>query len=621
MNAKAICNCSVAQIFWNYDQLIPNCLGFKIERIDKATGNAEILPAWVGFTSQSNQDWKPKDTSVWPIQKFNWRDLTATAGKTYRYRITPMTGTVDRLKPLIAQQQTTNDVTISPDLGEFKAYFTNGILSTQGLVHYLQDQHQLPNSTNLMSHITVPGDTLRNKLAGFSISALKLLLEKAKAEGGKLYCALYELNDEELIDTLLSVPKNQLFLILSNTPTNESVLKKYRKTSKDLMAGYLNKKNFQYRVVPANHIGHNKFVLYVNASGDPEAVLSGSTNWTVTGLCAQSNNELIIESAAVGKFYKDYWDRLWTDTVKNDSKQGQDLRTADNQVNSSAVGNTTVDIWYSPNTKGSSKGTVMPSDLKEVFELMSAAKQAILFLVFQPGSPSILDQALLCQENNPNLFIRGAATDPAAVDNYETSLYHFGIKTPDTVVAASAVNDQFAYWQKELLKTQGAHAIIHDKIVVIDPFSPNCVVITGSHNLGYKASYCNDENMVIVKGNEPLAAAYATHILDVYDHYRWRFQLEARTGDRNTFFGLVENDSWQKKYFSSKKNQLRQFWATLPVTNGKKANAPIVGAGDAKITAKKAAVKKAKKVTKKVAVKTAKPAIKKSAKAKTKQMK
>jgi phosphatidylserine/phosphatidylglycerophosphate/cardiolipin synthase-like enzyme len=43
-------------------------------------------------------------------------------------------------------------------------------------------------------------------------------------------------------------------------------------------------------------------------------------------------------------------------------------------------------------------------------------------------------------------------------------------------------------------------AIIHDKIVVIDPFAENCVVITGSHNLGYKASYANDENMLIIKG-------------------------------------------------------------------------------------------------------------------------
>jgi hypothetical protein len=36
---------------------------------------------------------------------------------------------------------------------------------------------------------------------------------------------------------------------------------------------------------------------------------------------------------------------------------------------------------------------------------------------------------------------------------------------------------------------QAGHAVIHDKIVMIDPFSDNCVVVTGSHNAGYEASY------------------------------------------------------------------------------------------------------------------------------------
>ena len=37
-------------------------------------------------------------------------------------------------------------------------------------------------------------------------------------------------------------------------------------------------------------------------------------------------------------------------------------------------------------------------------------------------------------------------------------------------------------------------------------------MITGSHNLGFKASYANDENMLIVQGNQALAQAYAVHV-------------------------------------------------------------------------------------------------------------
>jgi len=35
--------------------------------------------------------------------------------------------------------------------------------------------------------------------------------------------------------------------------------------------------------------------------------------------------------------------------------------------------------------------------------------------------------------------------------------------------------------------------------VVIDPLSPDCVVLTGSHDLGYRASYTNDENLLFIR--------------------------------------------------------------------------------------------------------------------------
>jgi len=59
------------------------------------------------------------------------------------------------------------------------------------------------------------------------------------------------------------------------------------------------------------------------------------------------------------------------------------------------------------------------------------AQQAILFLVFQPGEPSVVDQAGDLQAKNPGLFVHGAA----------------------------AIDDQFGFWERELLKSSpGAHA-------------------------------------------------------------------------------------------------------------------------------------------------------------------
>jgi phosphatidylserine/phosphatidylglycerophosphate/cardiolipin synthase-like enzyme len=59
------------------------------------------------------------------------------------------------------------------------------------------------------------------------------------------------------------------------------------------------------------------------------------------------------------------------------------------------------------------------------------------------------------------------------------------------------------------------HAIIHSKIIIIDPFT-NPVIITGSHNFSISASAKNDENMLIIKGNKELAERYCVHIMSAY---------------------------------------------------------------------------------------------------------
>jgi len=557
MPAIAISNNDVAFIAWRLERKISNCLGFAIYRKD-SSGMEKCLPAWVGFQGQSNAAWQPKTTAIWPVQKFTWRDLTATRGETYTYRIVPMTGTPNNLVPQNASALTTNAVSITEKRGDFSAYFNRGILSTQSLSHQLpQGPSGLPNYTKLIGRIDQPGDPLRNRLSGQLREAMLGLFDHVKTQGGELYCALYELTDPELEQQLLAA-RNFVHLILSNTGTDDAENAPARQALHE--AGL----DITDRMVGSGHIGHNKFVVYVDAHGQPAAVWTGSTNWTQTGLCAQCNNGIWIESPALATIYLDYWNRLKTDG----SAQGSQFRSDNDQTHDIKAdgGRTDITLWFSPNTKQKNKpsgaAAPTPDDVNVVFQAMQNAQEAILFLVFQPGSPSVVDKAAEIQDNNPNLFIHGAATDPGAVNDFNTHLFHrTGAQTDTDVVAAAALNDQFGYWEKELLKSSpGAHAIIHDKIIVIDPFSPNCVVITGSHNLGYRASYNNDENLLIIRGNNALAAAYAAHVMDVYDHYRWRFMVQQKGNAAWT--GLVTNDAWQDRYFKAGTGSNREldFW-------------------------------------------------------------
>jgi len=74
--------------------------------------------------------------------------------------------------------------------------------------------------------------------------------------------------------------------------------------------------------------------------------------------------------------------------------------------------------------------------------------------------------------------------------------------------------------------------------------------VMGSHNLGYKASYENDENLVIIRNNPALAQAYAVHVLDVYEHYRFRaVQEEIIAQGKQPWDGFLEtSDAWLKPW-------------------------------------------------------------------------
>jgi phosphatidylserine/phosphatidylglycerophosphate/cardiolipin synthase-like enzyme len=223
--------------------------------------------------------------------------------------------------------------------------------------------------------------------------------------------------------------------------------------------------------------------------------------------------------------------------------------------------------WFSPNTpKPRGKNTANekhPPDMAALVDHINRAQQAILFLAFYPGTPSIANWAADALRKNKNLFVRGCVTNKSASEGFYYELKGItppkkvpGAKTPvkqdPRVIGAEAFDGKIIPkgWQQEILNA--GFAIIHDKIVVIDPFSDNCVVVTGSHNLGHKASFNNDENLAIIKGNKKLAVAYATHVLDVYDHFAWRYTVK-RLGVNGADQSLKSTpDEWLDQYFDDR---------------------------------------------------------------------
>jgi phosphatidylserine/phosphatidylglycerophosphate/cardiolipin synthase-like enzyme len=634
VKAKAFCNDAVAYLAWETDEKVPGSLGFMITRIFVDTGERRVLPTWVAFKSQSNPDWEEQDTSVWPIQKFSWRDLTLRRSRNtldmrtgplrVKYEIqavgpmkkglapVPETDTAQPGKytgkkiPLAFYGDAfeTNEIVASNDIGDVSVGFNNGILSTQNLRKQLRTpKGKTPSAAQVTKRIGTVDDPLRTFLAGDVLPLLRTLFERAEAEDGQIHAALYELSDPELVDLLVQYA-DRLHLILSTAgkddktgewdTTNAAARKRLHKA---VGADRMQDRMFN----TSAGIAHNKFAVLL-VKDKPKAVWTGSTNWTPTGLCAQTNNTIVFRSATVAGHYLAYWNRLHEDeqpvpkplSKPNKANQGTALRLADMKPSNATIdgGATKVQLWFSPNTekRGSAATRTVPPDLAVVFDLMSKARHAIFFLVFNPGRTSAeggedlntaISAALAYGRHRPGLFIAGAISDPTALPGYQQrkpdepkdkaplpAIFSPAGAPNVLMVRAAALEDPIGDFDKELLKI--GYAIVHDKIIVIDPLSAkDCVVITGSHNLGFKASYANDENLAIIRGNTELASAYAVHVLDVYEHYRFRAVQEERLRDavlagkqvKNTVNHgfLSEDDTWQDKYVAPDVPDLRSY--------------------------------------------------------------
>jgi phosphatidylserine/phosphatidylglycerophosphate/cardiolipin synthase-like enzyme len=625
MPAIAFSNNDIALVAWTFGRHLPGCLGFAIHQID-ADGKDTVLPALARFATQDKN--AKLTTEQAPIQKFWWKDLFAKRGGTYTYRIVPMGGTpggtlmpLGDVDPLVS-----NPVTLTEKRPPFSAYFNRGIVATQALSHALNDR---PSVAALTPHIVDPADPIRIRLMGQLAEGVTSLLDRADRDGGTINAALYELNDPNGLEKRLQAADHgdakSRNVILGNEQAVDPSTKAAIEDADSENRAALKAAGVTVidRLLGKGSIPHNKFMV-LSQNGAPAAVLSGSTNWTSTGLCTQTNNALIIESAVVGQRYLDYWNALKADIAAagGDQRklQSPTLRGFTHQNNDSSIskpidlgGGVTVELMFSPNTDHplSTPPKEVPNDMKRVFDLIDGAQQAVLFLAFDPGNNSILDAAGRALARNPDLFVRGALTSAQRAGNFSAALHQGGqadqsdeegqggaapanvtvVGEPGTpkkkgakqpaiapdsrAVPAGAItpNDAFGAWEAELAKF--GFAIIHNKIVVIDPFSDNCTVVTGSHNLGFRASHNNDENMVIIRGHRGLAQAYACHVLDLYDHYAWRFLLKQHPD----VFGkpLQPDDTWQERYIKGAdliSPELR-FWVSAATGGDTSSSGPL----------------------------------------------
>jgi PLD-like domain len=217
---------------------------------------------------------------------------------------------------------------------------------------------------------------------------------------GEVYAALFELSDAELLDRLVALG-SRAHLVLANG----SIQKRQGETTdaaraRDenadararLLAAGVDVAEHD-RFVSPGALGHNKFLVVADAQGDAQRAWTGSTNWTPTGLCTQLNNGLRIDDPQLAGIYLEQWRRLRAAA----SAFPPELVDANSQAKQR--GDATV--WFTR-----THGKV---DLAALGDVVKAAQQAILFLMFMPGATGVLAD-IEARDGEPGLFVRGVVS-------------------------------------------------------------------------------------------------------------------------------------------------------------------------------------------------------------------
>lgn len=556
---RAIPNCDDALVVWRYDEPIAGSRGFALYR-RIGDGPPDPVHTFVPFSGQEAADGEHRPSTEWPIQRFVWADLFVHAGdEQVRYRVVPMLrdGSGGRA-PLREDERRASGWSDPVDItaratDELSAYFNRGIVATQAISHRLDGEQ--PWHRRLQSMIATPGDTTRTYLAGPVRTGLFELLDGVRmSKDATVYAALFELDDPELLGYLRGLGDRAHVILANGAGGNTDENAAARITLIDAQVDVRNR-------MTGSRLAHNKFLVVCDRDDRPVSVWTGSTNWTMTGLCTQVNNALLIENADVAAYFRAQWERL----AAAGSDFPPSLREENSRRKEAQLGTGSIGTWFTPLRN--------EVDLAEARQLIAEAQDGILFLMFNPGARDTLFNAIMNRTHpddpgfDPNLYVHGVMNQDPDARNATSEfklIQHGRAQSADpAIVMPAALDERFGNWDREI---EGYNIVmVHSKVVVLDPFGARPTVMTGSHNLGTRASSTNDDNLSIVTGVPQLAAAYATNIKAVYDAYRWRYLRSTAARAAGTDWdGPVDDDGWQDGWFRGTDGKARQrelaFW-------------------------------------------------------------
>lgn len=527
---------------------------------------------------------EPANSSInAPLHKFRWMHVVGQVhqgvdpffGK-YRYTVTPRYFDDDgSLAPL----DKSLSVAVAIDVGPFRKKglalgFTRGFVQSQAFVRHfgLKAVIRPKNAELLFDTAQVAGKNAQGdeytyedqyRWLGFTARQriFELLEEVVKDESLRVDVFAYDCNDPGVVRLLVKLAKrNRLRMILDDaslhhTKTNskpedevEALIAKARK-------GVIKRGKF-------GRYAHDKVFIVSNGKG-PQRVLTGSTNFSVTGLYVNSNHVLVFDDPKVAETYANVFDNAWRNDVKRKAFIETDLASETFTFASKQTPETA--ITFAPHVANVAE-SILDGLVARIHQEAKTKDGSVLFAVMSVGKGTgPVYPALKAIHTNDRVFSYGISDDPDGI-----ALYKPGRKTGVFVTGKPARTKLPPPFSQ--VPGVGLGHQIHHKFVVCGFNGDDPAVYCGSSNLALGGETENGDNLLEIHDRD-VATAFMIEAVALVDHFHFLNKVAEEGGGDGTKTAskpqaaisagwyLGTTDLWAKPYFDPK--DMKYFDRTL----------------------------------------------------------
>lgn len=485
---------------------------------------------------------KPNSTANAPIQKYRWVHVTGTShqGLTpaigdYVYTVTPRYFDGNQsMQALDASLSASVTVPVGPfRKGSLAVGFTRGYMQSEAFAHHfgthtpiepagkpLQFDTSAQAGVNNGQAVTFTqiydwmGSTARQQVFAVLNSVVS---DKSLA----LDVFAYDLDEPDVVKIFLSLAaEGRIRIILDNSKEHHDPAAQPPK-HEDQFTTLFEQQAKAPSAIQRGSFGrfsHDK-IFIVTKNGTPTQVLTGSTNFSVTGLYVNANHVLVFTDPSVAGEYSKVFEQSWKvlnqfpKTSKSAAKAfaATPLATQPFTFQSASVPRMT--ITFSPHTPGDVTKILVDGIVDRIKQEDAAPQGSVLFAVMQiSGSQTPVYQVLNSIHGDENLFSYGISDSPNG-----THLYAPGSKQGVLVTGKPGTTTLPPPFDQVTIPP--GHEI-HDKFVICGLNGADPVVYCGSSNLASGGEALNGDNLLGIRDAD-VATAFAIEAFLLVDHYNF----------------------------------------------------------------------------------------------------